>query len=419
MNNEKNEDIYLTTELKPVGFKDKFKNSVLKPFLIFLCFIGIIALLVYFVIIPVYIKYFFRNPRLVFNDVFDTFETTINDFLIDTNKGNYDYQANLSIDSNYEGLVNFKDNKYVLNYTSNNKNVDLLVSNGNNNISYFKRDNDNYVGFNYDNSEKLYSSDKAYYLEFIYNILKVDGQEQVSKIFDNLRKYNTKDYLSYDDEVLNINGEELKVVRNSMKLSKEDISSILDMKIDGDVIINAYTTGITFRGIDIEYNGFRIFYYYESDTKAEVYLSLTLDDNVVNTLRLFGKKKDGNIDFVVNFNGSELGSLLLKEFSADKLDFDFNIYFLTNKFVGSFSYLRVDQSEDINLNVKINKDKYINANVKTKWKYDLEFRDINKDNVLESNEEIIIKEYNSILEKENLSELFSKYLLNDERESSE
>ena len=135
------DDIYLTSTLKPVGFKSKFNNVFLKPFLIIVLIVGLLGALIYFVLVPVYLKYFFRNPERVFDDVFDSLESDVIDFLIDNNKGYYCYDIDLDIDSNLDILIPFNDKKYSFKFSSDTKEGNLLLLSDNNGVSFRKRNN--------------------------------------------------------------------------------------------------------------------------------------------------------------------------------------------------------------------------------------------------------------------------------------
>ena len=130
----KKDDIYLTTALKPVGFKSKFKNVILKPFLVIVLLTGVLGALIYFVLVPVYLKYFFRNPERVFSDVFDSLESDVIDFLIDNNKGYYSYDIDLDIDSNLDILIPFNDKKLLKDWNTEEVNRIMITCEGENEI---------------------------------------------------------------------------------------------------------------------------------------------------------------------------------------------------------------------------------------------------------------------------------------------
>lgn len=412
------DDIYLTSTLKPVGFKSKFNNVFLKPFLIIVLIVGLLGALVYFVLVPVYLKYFFRNPERVFSDVFDSLESDVIDFLIDNNKGYYSYDIDLDIDSNLDILIPFNDKKYSFKFSSDTKEGNLLLLSDNNGVSFRKRNNGSYLGIIGD-EEKLYTYDEHNALEDVYDFFDLDIAKFVGDIFDNLRSLNTKDRLSYTDEVIVINGEELKAVRNSLKLNKDDVNKVFNLNLDEDieVVINAYTTGITFRGLDIEINGFRRFYYYESDTKEEIYFNIE-SNGKSNIVKLLGVKKDDIVECVVNYNNSEIGTLNISKGDNKSINIDFNLYILTIDFVGNISYESVNNKETLIVDAKV-KDKYLKIKVNTDLKYDgFDINSIDSDKVLKYDKDSYMKDINGILEKENLLDVYNK-LFNNKVEETE
>lgn len=390
------DDLYLTTSFKPL--KKRFKlRKVFKVIFIILFVVLLFGCLGYFVVRPLYNKYLQSKPQAILETVIDKTSEKIVSVLdaniVDDTK--YYFDVNFRLNSNIDDLYYLTDSNYGfrMGVDPDNKLYDEMVyiKDGQDiyGLNYFEKNNKAYMKFS--NSTNILDlgdveEDDEYYNEIAYSL----EETLVSK--ENLLYYIEKhtaifkelllltDISSTDDELV-INGETIKVVRNTAKIDalamekinkryaellKEDtklleiaaeeegmtveeyesyLSETKDIDEDYEENINVYTVkGNKFVGIDFELNGFRYFYYYEDNGNFDFYYNDTSDeecltggDCVVDNqkiLSMAGVKKETVTEVEVKYNNLKIATLNVKEFSEEKIEFDYEIEYEEQKIKG-------------------------------------------------------------------------------------
>jgi len=358
---KKEEDIYLTTTFKPLTFSKKVRKNVLKPIFILLIIVGIIAAIGYFLIYPLYFKYIYRNPKEVFTNFIQEVEPIINSYTID--KGNNTKKnIKFNVESNYENLISLNDTNYEIIYGTNNNDSDLIVNNNLNSVNYLKRNSSEYYNYNNDNitnSYKLKDEDNLLYK--LNNVLEYDLNNEINEFFSELKNMLNDDRLSYEEETIVILGKDTKVTRNSLKLNKEDVSKLFNynFKRNIDLVINIYQKNNIFKGIDIEYNGFRIFYYYKDGNKIDAYISLSsIDEKFKNKYNFKGTIENDYINYIVYLNEAEIGYIKVNEYKNSKLSIDYNLKLIKYTVEGNIIIDGNDTKKNIDIKFK-HEDKYL------------------------------------------------------------
>ena len=418
--NDKEEDIYLTTSFKP--FKKRFRISkVFKIIIIILLVSAILFSLGFFVIKPLYNKYLQSKPHAIFNKTIDVVSSSlvsfINDVVVEDDK--YYLDLNYKLNSNIEDLYYLTDFNYGfrIGIDPSKKVYDELIYIRDNDfdygLNYIEKDDNIYVKYSTSdrilNLGKIEEDNNEYYNE-IASLLdeSVVGKknliyyiEENTKIFKEL--LDVTDIVRENDE-LSINSRNIKVVRNTLNIDftlaldlakryKElvleddkllDISaSFNDMtiqeykdyldnlveEIDKDYqgSINIYTiNGNEFVGIDIEENGFRNFYYYNYLDNFEFYFNATEDEDCLNggdcvidnqnILSLVGEKKDNYINVDVIYNNEKIAVLEVKDFSKEKIDFAYEIIEEDSKINGNVLIYYDSEDKTYNIDFGYKKD---------------------------------------------------------------
>ncbi len=299
-----------------------------KVVLVLLFILIILFLLLYLFLYPVIRDKVLISPNDVFNNfISDNFDNTIKNMSVNIDNDNI---GNIVVGfyNNIETIsLDVSEDKY------------LFVKNGN---SYYFNNGDNNL---YDFSDRLDEFSE------IKDLFTLDNDIDISKFIKD------KEYDRRFEKTTMID-KDYYLFRNTLKLQGDDAkrvfsvlgnSNILD-DVNGNVRINIYTTLFNkFEGIDIEVNGFRIFYYYKIDNKFDVYFNLDLfnkifETNLGNYLEFKGNiEKNNDIYFDIYINSVKNGDGSIKK-SDDNINIKIN---------GDNSILI-----DVNYNYIFNFDKY-------------------------------------------------------------
>ena len=399
---KKNEDIYLTTAFKPLTFKKKVNKVILKPLLFIIISILLICSIGYFGVYPLYMKYFYRNPKNIFINVTDNTYEYIRSFINDKSSEYYNEKITISIDSDFGLFKKISGEDYVLEYGFNDLNSDLVISNKETSFSYFEREN-SYYKYTSNKMNKLYSvSEEDNVIKGIREYFDNDLSSDMDELIANFKKLLTDDRLAYEDETIVINGKDLKVVRNSLTLNGEDLETLFNKEFkDTKVIINIYSIGSDIKGFDIEYNGFRVLYYYHDNDSYEMYFNL---NNIKEGLNYkFVIYSTDSKNFIVKMNDVEVGNIVLNEFGDNNYNLDLNIRVLSLNVKGSLIINLTDTNKDIELKTNIN-DNHLNIKVNDNVQNSYELIEFDEEKALKFNKD----EYNSIID-----DLLKKYELID------
>ena len=228
----KDDDIYLTTAFEPLKSRLTI-GKIFTRIIIFLVIIAALGALVYFILFPLYDKYFLNTPKKIFETTIDNINTMISNNLI-TQEDNFDsyYQDfSLNIDSNIDGLKEISD--YTLNINTGidfNKNIlkaGLYINKDSQKLgldTYYK-DKDSYI--KYSTSDKYFylgedeediSTDEIKELISIIKFLGKDIGYIVSKETEIIKSLLDEEKLSKEKDVITIDDKNIDVTRNTFKL---------------------------------------------------------------------------------------------------------------------------------------------------------------------------------------------------------
>lgn len=450
---DNNDDLYLTTSFKP--FRKRFRlKKVFKVLFILVLLVACGAALIYFVILPFYNMYQDSRPKAIFEGSVDYIANGIINVV---DEGLYENESNsiyeditLKIDTNIPELSFLSSStlgyRYAVNSDKRIYEEFVYVKDGNDKygISYIERDgkaygkvssSDNYILYG-DVEDKeaddLFYQEMNEYLDSMANLNKEDITYYIEKERDVFKELLDDKYISFEKDELEINGEELVVIRNSfsldakayIELSKkynelmlkdnkylEILAHLNEMSVeevketyfgeveevedDYSLVFNIYTiNGTTVVGFDIEENGFRDIYAYFKDGNFDIHLNLTDNEECLEgkdcvlsdmmVIDLIGVKKDTYIEVNIEYNEQEIAKLEVRNFDLDKIDFDYIITYEGESVKGDFLMVLDLEKSLYYLDLSCKYDEsYINLNLNLDLEDDSEFGYIDNDKVIE------------------------------------
>ena len=445
----KDDDIYLTTAFEPLKSRLSIGKIFAKIF-IFLVIIAALGALVYFILFPLYDKYFLNTPKKIFETTIDNINTMISNNLI-TQEDNFDsyYQDfSLNIDSNIDGLKEISD--YTLNINTGidfNKNIlkaGLYINKDSQKLgldTYYK-DKDSYI--KYSTSDKYFylgedeediSTDEIKELISIIKFLGKDIGYIVSKETEIIKSLLDEEKLSKEKDVITIDDKNIDVTRNTFKLNSKDAEALINqyynsilkddtilnymakinnmskvdykgylnnqaIELDDDfsASFNIYTIkGNEVVGLDYEEKGFRKFYFYENDTEFDMYINLTSDskcsanedcvaDNK-SVIELNGEKKNSYTEIIIKHNNVKIATLNINEFKQDKIDLEYEFIINSVVYTGS---IEIESTSNENSNGFISLhfgEYYINIKVDLNFTYNKTIEEISANDYVQYSEE--------------------------------
>jgi len=223
----------------------------------------------------------------------------------------------------------------------------------------------------YDMSEDLqeyYSDVQDEFANIVY-LTQEDKEYLVNKIALELNNLITRDNVKVEKDELTIMGNTKSVVRNTLSFDKDSMEKFEEelygnLKNDTKFVeilanflgietneigeylkvgsyadsfkleFNIYTIkGTEFVGFDIVSDGFRSFYYYVDGDNFNLHINLTSKENLceegkdctLDTQSVYdfmGSVEDNHKKIVVTRNGLDFATIILREFSKNKIDFD-------------------------------------------------------------------------------------------------
>ena len=445
----KDDDIYLTTAFEPLKSRLTI-GKIFTRIIIFLVIIAALGALVYFILFPLYDKYFLNTPKKIFETTIDNINTMISNNLI-TQEDNFDsyYQDfSLNIDSNIDGLKEISD--YTLNINTGidfNKNIlkaGLYINKDSQKIgldTYYK-DKDSYI--KYSTSDKYFylgedeediSTDEIKELISIIKFLGKDIGYIVSKETEIIKSLLDEEKLSKEKDVITIDDKNIDVTRNTFKLNSKDAEALINqyynsilkddtilnymakinnmskvdykgylnnqaIELDDDFSssFNIYTIkGNEVVGLDYEEKGFRKFYFYENDTEFDMYINLTNDskcsanedcvaDNK-SVIELNGEKKNSYTEIIIKHNNVKIATLNINEFKQDKIDLEYEFIINSVVYTGS---IEIESTSNENSNGFISLhfgEYYINIKVDLNFTYNKTIEEISANDYVQYSEE--------------------------------
>lgn len=440
-NEEIDDDIYLTTSFKPLKTRISF-IKIVKKIGIFMLFILVLGCVGYFAGVPMYKKYINSRPKIIFDKtieyVSDKMINVINDFNIGNNSILTDIKFNVD---NGSGELNEGNFGYRLG----------IASNRYENSLYMEIENSNYGINDYFNSGKSYTNfstsdkyflmeqnkiDKVYnkysgYLNNIFEISSDDLRYVVLKERDIIKGLLLNEYIVSSKTEIDINNKSIEVVKNSyvidksnikkiqkkyyeelikddklikimselsnlsVKEYKNELSNLVDSDIDDDykLAFNIYTMDATkVVGLDIEENGFCLFYLYFYENYFDFYANLN-DRDVVE----FKGKKEDDIKATIKYNADKIIDLNIKNFDKERVEFSY--FFETKKrdYSGEF-VLREKEESVYDVEFSLRYDDYLYSfNSLFDLHYN-DFKNVNEENIVKysvknySNESLLFYE---------------------------
>ena len=436
----KDDDIYLTTAFEPLKSRLTI-GKIFTRIIIFLVIIAALGALVYFILFPLYDKYFLNTPKKIFETTIDNINTMISNNLI-TQEDNFDsyYQDfSLNIDSNIDGLKEISD--YTLNINTGidfNKNIlkaGLYINKDSQKIgldTYYK-DKDSYI--------KYSTSDKYFYLGEDEEDISTDEIKELISIIKFLGKdigyivSKETEKLSKEKDVITIDDKNIDVTRNTFKLNSKDAEALINqyynsilkddtilnymakinnmskvdykgylnnqaIELDDDFSssFNIYTIkGNEVVGLDYEEKGFRKFYFYENDTEFDMYINLTNDskcsanedcvaDNK-SVIELNGEKKNSYTEIIIKHNNVKIATLNINEFKQDKIDLEYEFIINSVVYTGS---IEIESTSNENSNGFMSLhfgEYYINIKVDLNFTYNKTIEEISANDYVQYSEE--------------------------------
>ena len=352
MDDDEDDDLYLTKSFKPIKKKKRLKRSIVKFFKI-LIILGVIGLIGWVVGTKIYGMYLSTRPVNIYKTAILETGKTVNSFInsipsldngmfemqFKTNMKSYDFLNNTMVGYGYsDNEEGYEDYIYYIDGNYERNGLHTLVKN-------------NKVYKKYDVSDVVYSSKLEE--NMMRNILQetdidmdiiTDVIEGNSKVISSILK---EDDIEVSSEELDINGITVNVRCNTMVLSDSLVDRYLDelyknkvlvnkmsklFDKDSDVLrrylegkiskyvddlkFNLYVTDkYDFVGFDYELDGFREMYYYQYKDNKDINVKLSDEIN----LGVDVKDKDVN----VLVDNESMFNLVIKEFEKNVINLQY------------------------------------------------------------------------------------------------
>ena len=352
MEDDEDDDLYLTKSFKPIKKKKRLKRSIVRFFKI-LIILGVIGLIGWFVGTKIYGMYLSTRPVNIYKTAILETGKTVNSFInsipsldngmfemqFKTNMKSYDFLNNTMVGYGYsDNEEGYEDYIYYIDGNYERNGLHTLVKN-------------NKVYKKYDVSDVVYSSkleenmmrDILQETDIDMDII-TDVIEGNSKVISSILK---EDDIEVSTEELGINGITVNVRCNTMVLSDSLVDRYLDelyknkvlvnkmsklFDKDSDVLrryledkiskyvddlkFNLYVTDkYDFVGFDYELDGFREMYYYQYKDNKDINVKLSDEIN----LGVDVKDKDVN----VLVDNESMFNLVIKEFEKNVINLQY------------------------------------------------------------------------------------------------
>ncbi len=467
-----NEDLYLTASFKPFKKRFRFKKifKILFSLLLTILMLGLIG---FFIVKPLYEKYFESQPKAIFDASLNYIGKQANNIidigLVDTDI--FDIELIFDLKSNIEGTELLTKNKFGFRNTVDPKNEMIennifVLDDKNKKYGMSIKEIDGYGYYNFTDSnvfmkEKIAKEDLYDFTEEL-DILnsqfdKDDLSYLISANINILKDIITEDMLTAEKDEIEIDGKSISVTKNSLKLDvdelkrlekvycervlkdeklikiesvltdstieevKESYKEVNTYEDDYTIVINIYTVkGNKFVGFDVEENGFRNIYYYANDGDFDAHINLTEDEDCNEgkdcslenqfIIDLSGTKKDNYTEVEIRYNDEEIGTLDVREFSLEKIDFSYKLIISDLVFEGLFK-IDIDSKNnttDLKLSLEFN-DQFIELGVNYKIYTDSKISRVDEDKVVDYTDKLYEEEANkfsAILEEKDLFDSF-------------
>lgn len=471
-----NDDIYLTSSFKP--FKKRFRlKKVFKVLFMLILLAAIGVSLTYFLIIPIYNKYQASKPKAIFDAsltyVGEQLDKVVDLAWIDSDI--FDVEMIFDFDSNIEGMealtagsfgirsiVNPEKKQYENSY--------FVMDDKNNKYGYSIIDDGEDLYYKFTSNDTYLKAERE---EDIYDFSQIEdflnpelSNEEYKYYIDTqikiLKEIITEDLLSSEKDEIEVNGKTISVMKNSLKLDKDKLkkleklynekvlddekllkieATLNDMTIsevkelyeevstyedDYSLVINIYTIkGDRFAGFDIEEDGFRNIYYYTYDGNFEAHFNLTEDEDCLTgkdcnlenqmIIDLVGTKKDDYTKVEIMLNDEDVGSLNVRSFNFEKVDFTYKLIISDVVFEGVITLDINKEKEEygVGFSLEVN-DEYVDMNIKINFDTDSKVNAVTIDNIEKYSDALFEKYYIELsdqLEENDLVDTFELFML--------
>ncbi len=423
------------------------KKGIKKPIII-IGILVVLALVGYFVVYPMIKGAYMSSPKNVFESTIKTMRTNVGKVLNQVNVGTSSTEITFNVDSNVDGISDFKD--YTFSFSggidAQNKKMEAKASMVDKNkkeiggTAYVKND---YLYYKLSGDERLVKS------------VNLAEQEGYSEMFDIVENANTSDYIYLIENVTNsiianfkeedfvkedsaftVNGTEVKVVKNSYVINKErmithvkaifnglyedskameiieklgmskdefkkEMDSIADDDFDDDlkVTINIYTNkkndvvGFDLYGND-EGKDVELLYFYYNEGNFE---GKILDDGSDDNISITGVKDGEVTNASIKYTDEEIATLKITKLEENAIDFSYVIKSDSESISGDISL----STETSNSSSKLrftgsakNGDEFIKINLNMNTTYNAKIAEFDESKAVELSEE----EQNAIME---------------------
>lgn len=330
-----NEDLYLTTAFKPAKKRVK---KIVKKIIALIITLGIIAALIFFVLIPLYKKYN-TSSKEIFTKNIDSFTNYLKSLNLSSTslEGNVD---NMSIyletnNPNYKSINNYEIVGKIENDIDNNAitiSTNVIKDGNKAGYTFYKIEDELYL--NITNSENIIKFDEEIDKEISKEISKeimdmLDGYSKsqttqqneityddaiylIIKYFEVYKNFLNEDDITKQKEKLTVNNKDISVTRYTHELNKEQSASLdklmYDMLINDNRCLKVLSKTYHKDGTELK------------EALKEDYLNNDYDENYTQKVNIYTK----NIDEFVGIDIEENGFRTLYYYSNDNY-FDFLI----------------------------------------------------------------------------------------------
>lgn len=373
---------------------------------------------------------------------------------------NYNFGYSFGVDPNKDSLestIYLKDGKQLYG-----------ISSIRNNDNYFIKTttSDEYLDVSKEVSEEAKKSiiNSLSELYQTYNNISEDDVDYfINKNVEILKELFDKSLITAENDEIEVDGNKIKVVKNSFEVNRKDAEKIIkryfefinedsrllkiynilddcedkdkkvnpddyinDLSDDYSFVFNIYTTnGTKVVGADMEKDGFRFFYYYSTDDAFNLFIDLTNDEDCVNgtdcnlskqdIYEITGKKNNNIYDVIINHNSQKVADLVVRSFTIDKIDLDYEVTIKEDTYKGNLLLLSDfdDFSFNLDFSMKSNGD-YVNVNLFIDFEKNKEIGIVDEDKVVKYTEKAYNKQVEDLyksMDKEGLVEGFEFWYL--------
>ena len=392
-----------------VGFDEKKgKGAGLKVPLIIITVLVVLGALGYFVVYPMIKNKFMVTPKNVFESTITRLKTQINNSISSANIANTITDVSIKVDTNMEGMDEFKDYTYGFRFGIDNKAKSIEGK-----VYMLDKNSKEYSILGYVKGEDIIA--KLSHDERLVKVAKTTDIEGFDDIFDMAKNVNPDDYsyltnkvvdsifstfkdedFTKDDATIKVNGTEVKVKKNSYILNRDRVKNIYntvvndlyndsrsmeiinswgmtkeefkkelidetdfdDFKDEDAVTVNIYIdSNNQFVGFDIVNNdGDKPVYYYSNEGSFNLFFGDDTGDNP-SYVNIDGVKNGDAVDVTIKSNGKDtIATLKVYTWTEEEIKFDFNINSdvagSDQPISGTIEYKNTKSSDANNINIK-------------------------------------------------------------------